>query len=53
MGFGDMPGHTTAHGAGTRAASIADLPEYYVELTREFHPDVLDDPLAVLNADED
>jgi hypothetical protein len=51
MGFGDMPGHTTAHGDGTRADSIADLPKYYVELTREFHPDVLDDPLAVLNAD--
>jgi hypothetical protein len=51
MGFGDTPGHTTAHGAGTRAASVAELPEYYLALTREFHPDVLEDPLAVL-ADE-
>lgn len=53
MGFGDMPGHTTAHGGGTRSASITDLPKYYVELTREFNPDVLEDPLAVLNADHD
>lgn len=53
MGFGDTPGHTTAHGSGTRAASITDLPEYYVELTREFNPDVLEDPLAVLNQSHD
>jgi len=51
MGFGDMPGHTTAAGGGTRSATIADLPKYYLELTREFHPDVFKDPLAVLNAD--
>lgn len=53
MGFGEMSGHTTAHGAGTRSASMGDLPKYYVELTREFHPDVLDDPLAVLNENKD
>ncbi|MAF82855.1 MAG: DUF1838 family protein [Gammaproteobacteria bacterium] len=51
MGFGDMPGHTTASGGGTRSTSIADLPKYYLELTHEFNPDVLEDPLAVLNAD--
>ncbi len=53
MEFGDMPGHTTAHGAGMRAASISELPKYYVELTREFNPDVLEDPLAVLNGDDE
>ncbi len=51
MGFGDMPGHTTASGGGTRSTSMADLPQYYLELTREFNPDVIEDPLAVLNAD--
>ena len=48
MGFGDTPGHTLARGAGTRAATVADLPPYYVELTRRLHPDVLKDPLALL-----
>ena len=50
MGFGDSPGHTIAHGAGTRAARLEELPPYYLELTEEYHPDVLRDPLAVLNA---
>jgi hypothetical protein len=50
MGFADSPGHTIAHGAGTRVARLEDLPPYYLELTRQYHPDVLRDPLAVLNA---
>ena len=48
MGFGDTPGHTVARGAGMRAASIAELPPYYLELTRRLHPDVLKDPLTIL-----
>ena len=48
MGFGDTPGHTVARGAGMRAASIAELPPYFLELTRRLHPDVLKDPLAIL-----
>lgn len=48
MGFGDTPGHTTAHGSGTRAASLEELPEYWLELTEKYHPDVLDDPLGAL-----
>lgn len=48
MGFGDIPGHTTARGSGMRAARIEDLPPYYLELTGKYHPDVLNDPLAVL-----
>jgi hypothetical protein len=51
MGFGDMAGHTTAHGAGTRVARVEDLPAYYLELTERFHPEVLDDPLAALQGD--
>lgn len=53
MGFGDTPGHTTARGSGTRAARIEDLPPYYLELTEKYHPDVLDDPLAVLAGEPD
>ncbi len=48
MGFGDTVGHTTARGAGTRVARIEDLPPYYLELTERYHPDVLEDPLAIL-----
>ncbi len=48
MGFGDTPGHTTAHGSGTRAASLDELPEYWRELTAKYHPDVLENPLGVL-----
>lgn len=48
MGFGDTPGHTTAHAAGTRAARVEDMPKYYLELTERYHPDVLNDPLAAL-----
>jgi hypothetical protein len=48
MGFGDTPGHTMAHGAGTRATRIEDLPAYWIELTERFHPDVLEDPLGAL-----
>jgi hypothetical protein len=48
MGFGDMPGHTTAHGTGARAGRVEDLPKYYLELTERHHPDVLDDPLGLL-----
>jgi hypothetical protein len=50
MGFGDTPGHTLARGAGMRVASVADLPPYFLELTRRLHPDVLKDPLGVLTA---
>lgn len=48
MGFADAPGHTVARGAGARVARIEDLPPYFLELTRQRHPDVLKDPLGVL-----
>ncbi len=50
MGFGDAPGHTIARGAGVRVARSEDLPAYYLELTRRYHPDVLKDPLGVLES---
>lgn len=48
MGFGDTPGHTTAHAEGKRTARIEQLPPYWLELTGKYHPDVLDDPLGAL-----
>lgn len=51
MGFGDTPGHTTARGFGGRAVTPGELPPYYVALTRQFHPDVIADPLAALAAE--
>lgn len=48
MGFGDTPGHTLARGAGKRVTRIDELPPYYIELARRFHPDVIADPLAAL-----
>ncbi len=51
MGFGDTEGLTNARGIGRRAARVEDLPPYYLELTERYHPDVLNDPLAVLAAD--
>ena len=47
-GFGDAPGHTIARGAGRRVQRVEDLPPAYLALARRHHPDVLDDPLAVL-----
>ena len=51
MGFGDVPGHTTARAAGRRAAQIADFPAYYVKLCERHHPDVMKDPLGSLDAE--
>jgi hypothetical protein len=48
MGFGDTPGHTIARGAGARVTRAAELPPYFLDLTRRHHPDVLADPLKVL-----
>lgn len=53
MGFGSTPGHTTARGAGTRTSSQAELPAAYQALTAEHHPDVWQDPLAVLESEAD
>jgi hypothetical protein len=52
MKFGDTPGHTTAAATGRRAARIEDLPENYLRLCEQHHPDVLNDPMALLNAAE-
>ncbi|MFW2405749.1 MAG: DUF1838 family protein [Gammaproteobacteria bacterium] len=51
MGFEDTPGHTIAHGSGGRVTSIDELPGYWQQLTKKYHPDVLEDPLAALVGD--
>ena len=50
MYMGDVPGHTSSNGHGARARSIEDLPNDFLRYTRELHPDVLQDPEAVLDA---
>ena len=50
MQMGDIPGHTASNGFGRKARSLADLPEDFLRYTRARHPDVLEDPEAILNA---
>ncbi len=35
-------------GSGTRVSRVEDFHPYYLELTEKYHPDVLNDPMAVL-----
>ena len=53
MYMGDIPGQTASNGFGARARSVADLPEDFLRYTRELHPDVVEDPEAVLDAFEE
>ena len=50
MGFGDVKGHTISRGSGRHISSVDGFDPYYVELTRQYHPDVLDDIEGVLAA---
>jgi hypothetical protein len=51
MKMGDTPGHTASNGFGRRARTITDLPEDYRAFLRGVHPDVLEDPEALLTID--
>lgn len=51
--MGDIPGHTASNGFGARARSVADLPDDFLRYTRELHPDVVEDPEAVLDTFEE
>ena len=53
MHMGDIPGHTASNGFGARARSVADLPDDFLRYTRELHPDVVEDPEAVLDTFEE
>lgn len=48
MKVGDLPGHTMSNGFGGKAATIQDLPADFLKYTKQRHPDVLQDPLAIL-----
>jgi hypothetical protein len=51
MQMGDVRGHTAENGYGAKAASWDECPPEFLELTRRFHPDVLDDPARALARD--
>lgn len=53
MQMGELPGHTASNGFGGKARSLADLPEDFLRYTQQRHPDVLEDPEAILDAAED
>jgi hypothetical protein len=50
MKMGDVRGHTLDSGHGAKAASWAECPAEFLALTRQRHPDILDDPERALRA---
>ncbi|MDX2221620.1 MAG: DUF1838 family protein [Rhodospirillaceae bacterium] len=46
--MGDRPGFLLGNAAGRTVASIDQLPPNYVALTKKLHPDVFEDPKALL-----
>jgi hypothetical protein len=50
MEMGEIPGHTASNGFGRKAATLADLPEDFLRYTKKVHPDVLEDPEAILDS---
>jgi hypothetical protein len=50
MQMGDIPGHTVDSGHGTKAASWAECPADFLDMTRKRHPDLLDDPERALRS---
>jgi hypothetical protein len=43
-------GHTVADGIGGKVMDIHDLPDDFIRFTEQHHPDVLDDPAALLKS---
>jgi hypothetical protein len=50
MQMAEVRGHTVDSGYGAKAASWAECPPDFLEMTRKQHPDLLDDPEAALRA---
>ncbi|MEE4185654.1 MAG: DUF1838 family protein [Gammaproteobacteria bacterium] len=48
MQMGGIDGHTTTDGIGGKELSMAAMPADFLRFTEAFHPDVLDDPAALL-----
>lgn len=51
MEMGDVKGHTMSSGIGATCNSLQDMPERWLELTRKHHPDIVNDPEAVLRGE--
>lgn len=45
-----IDGHTVTDGIGGKVLDIFDLPDDFVRFTKKHHPDVLDDPAALLKS---
>ncbi|MGY8963494.1 MAG: DUF1838 family protein, partial [Rhodospirillales bacterium] len=50
--MGDYPGHLFGTATGGRFERVDDYPDYYLELTNKHHPDVFEDPEAILSGEE-
>jgi hypothetical protein len=50
MQMGEIRGHTLDSGHGAKAASWAECPADFLDMTRRRHPDLLDDPERALRA---
>jgi hypothetical protein len=49
QGMQGIDAKNMGRGSGTRVARVEDFPPYYLELTEKYHPDALNDPMAILN----
>ena len=52
MQMGGRPGHLTGRGSGQHVKAYAELPPLYQTLNAEHHPDVAENALALLTADD-
>ena len=52
MAMGDLPGNYVARGVGRKVFSLEDMPDDWLELMEERHPDILDDPAAAASFDD-
>lgn len=48
--MGDRPGSMLCSATGRTVQSIDELPPYWLELTKKLHPDVLEDPMALMKS---
>jgi hypothetical protein len=50
MQMAGIDGHTVTDGVGGKVLDISDMPDDFVRFTKRHHPDVLDDPAALLES---
>jgi hypothetical protein len=51
MEFGDVKGHSMAHGIGGKCSKLEDMPDQWLSLTEKHHPDFFKDPDAALRGE--